>query len=419
MRRYSLLILILILIASCNSPKSKKGNTPTSFESIANKLESSRQIFWKKKEYARAIVVMQEFYSDYLTLDSKQKVKYDGAISSVFYNLSCAFSLINQKDSSVKYLQKAVDSGYSNYNWIKKDSDLINIRENEKYLSLIEKLRQTYDYEEILKQNPTYRKELQDIPGYGYQSNQALELKKFSDKYKLDSVAGKGNEISRIINLMSWVHHSVRHDGSSVNPFDRHADAIIELCKKDSRGVNCRMLATILNEVYLATGFHSHFVTCLPKNKQDTDCHVINSVFSRDLNKWIWMDPTFETWIKDNSGNFLGIEEVRERLIKGLPVYASPAINWNGKLNDGNEYLHTYMAKNLFQLQIPLISCAAFESRDLNDSPPIFLQNAQYRNRTYIQLIPVEFKPYDIEPGKINNGVYYTNDSKQFWKIPG
>jgi hypothetical protein len=419
MRRYSLLILILILIASCNSPKSSKQNTPTSFDSIANKLESSRQIFWKKKEYARAIVVMQELYSDYLKLDSKQKVKYDGAMSSLFYNLSCAFSLINQQDSSVKYLQKAVDSGYSNYNWIKKDSDLINIRENEKYLSLIEKLRQTYDYEEILRQNPTYRKELQDIPGYGYQSSQALELKKFSDKYKLDSVAGKGNEISRIINLMSWVHHTVRHDGSSVNPTDRYADAIIELCKKDNRGVNCRMMATILNEVYLATGFHSHFVTCLPKNKQDRDCHVINSVFSRDLNKWIWMDPTFETWVKDDSGNFLCIEEVRERLIKGLPVYASPSINWNGKLNDGNGYLHTYMAKNLFQLQIPLISCAAFESRDLNNSPPIFLQNAQYRNRTYIQLIPVEFRPYDIELGKINKGVYYTNDSKQFWKVPG
>ncbi len=417
MRRYSW--LILILLASCNSPKSKKANTSTSFDSIANKLESSRQIFWKKKEYARAIVVLQEFYSDYLKLDSTQKVKYNGAIPSVFYNLSCAFSIINQKDSSVKYLQKAVDSGYSNFKWIKKDSDLINIRENEKYLSLVEKLRQTYDYEEILNQNPTYQKEFQDIPSYEYQSNQALELKKFRNKYNLDSVAGKGNEISRIINLMSWVHHTVRHDGSSVNPSDRHADAIIELCKKDNRGVNCRMLATILNEVYLATGFHSHFVTCLPKNKQDPDCHVINSVFSNDLNKWIWMDPTFETWVKDESGNFLGIEEVRERFIEGLPVNASPSINWNGKLNDGNEYLHTYMAKNLFQLQIPLISCAAFESRDLNDSPPLFLQNAQYRNRTYIQLIPVEFRPYDIELGKLNKGVYYTNDSKQFWKIPG
>lgn len=419
MRRYSLLILIVFLIACCNLPKSSKENTPTLFDSIVNKLESSRQKFWKKKEYTKAIDVMQQMYSGYLKLDSTQKVKYDGAISSVFYNLSCAFAIINQNDSSVKYLQKAVDSGYSNYNWIKKDSDLINIRENDKYLSLVEKLRQTYDYEEILRQNLTYRKELQDIPRYEYQSNQALELINLLNKYNLDFVAGKGNEISRIINLMSWVHHIVRHDGNSLNPSDRHADAIIELCKKENRGVNCRLMATILNEVYLATGFHSHFVTCLPKNKKDPDCHVINLVFSKDLNKWIWMDPTFETWVKDDTDNFLGIEEVRERLIKGLPVNASPSINWNGKLNDGNEYLHTYMAKNLFQLQIPLISCAAFESRNLNDSQPLILKNVQKRNRTYIQLIPVEFRPNDIELGKLSKGVYYTNDSKQFWKTPG
>lgn len=113
------------------------------------------------------------------------------------------------------------------------------------------------------------------------------------------------------------------------------------------------------------------------------------------------MSPTFETWVKDDKGYLLGIEEVRQRLVNNQPVVVSPTINWNGKPygGGGDAYLHHYMAKNLFQLKIPSVSCAAFESR--NDLSSIQLQKPKEVKKFYIQLIPEEFNHQNVEMGKM------------------
>jgi hypothetical protein len=61
--------------------------------------------------------------------------------------------------------------------------------------------------------------------------------------------------------------------------------------KSTSKGVNCRHLTIALNEMYLSMGILSRYVTCLPKDENDQDCHVINSVYSTQLQKWLWIDP--------------------------------------------------------------------------------------------------------------------------------
>ena len=75
------------------------------------------------------------------------------------------------------------------------------------------------------------------------------------------------------------------------------------------------------------------------------------------------MDPTLETYVKDGNGNLLSIADVRERLVKELPVFAAPEINVIGEaVEDGGEgYLHDYMTKNLFRISIPLFSIPAYE----------------------------------------------------------
>ena len=280
-----------------------------------------------------------------------------------------------------------------------------SLRNEPKYLTLVDKMKQTADFEYILKQAKTYKSEEQKLPEFSFQEDSAVKLIELKNKYKLDSVAGNGDEVSQIIRLMQWVHHTIRHDGNSNNPWDTHADALIEVCKKEKRGVNCRMIATILNEVYLAKGYKSQFVTCLPKSKTDPDCHVINSVFSKKLNKWLWMDATFETWVKDEKGNLLGIQDVRERLISGLPLVASPKLNWNGNPNDPENYLHNYMAKNLFQICIPQKSNSGYE-------------NLSYQDRCYVQLITDEYQKENPEMNGLKDQVYYTTDLEQFWKHP-
>ena len=74
------------------------------------------------------------------------------------------------------------------------------------------------------------------------------------------------------------MHDNIPHDGSSSWPEERNAIAMYELCKREESGINCRMLAQVLNECYLSMGLKSRYVTCLPRIMVG-DCHVINVVY--------------------------------------------------------------------------------------------------------------------------------------------
>ena len=195
------------------------------------------------------------------------------------------------------------------------------------------------------------------IPEFTYQSKDNPNLQKIRKELNLDSIAGKGSELSQIFNLLHWIHYLIRHDGNSYNPDSKNAIDLIQVCKTENRGVNCRMMAIILNECYLSMGIKSRYITCMPKETEFNDCHVINMVFSKDLNKWIWIDPTFGAYVMDEKGNLLGIQEVRERLIKGEPLIINADANWNREsLQTKEHYLNYYMAKNLYRMECPLSS---------------------------------------------------------------
>ena len=424
MRVFVLMASILFICFGCRDSK-KAAHHKDSFDEIMAQRNTEVKKLWEEGKYPEFITCIQETNRYIQKNGGAYKAKYQNLSPSVYYYISRAFAILNQKDSAFANLQKAIELGYTDYYGLSKDTSFKSLRDDIQYRSLLEQIK-NFSYEEILAQFPAYSEQKIILPYYTYQSENDKGLNDLREKYKLDSVAGNGDEISKIINLMGWVHNTVRHSNGTYPP-DRHADAMIEFCKIENRGGNCRVLATILNETYLAMGFKSHFVTCLPLSKTDHECHVINCVFSKTLNKWVWMDPTFDTWVKDEKGNYLDIEEVRERLVKGLPVKTSPRINWNGKSHDGEEYLHHYMAKNLFQLNIPLNSCAAFENADYKPRKESIMlpktkknmsDGSNLKGRTYIQLIPANYKPENIEPGKLINGVYYTTDSKQFWKKP-
>ena len=252
------------------------------------------------------------------------------------------------------------------------------------------------------------------IPKFEYQSAENPNLKKIRQDLKLDSIAGKGSELSQIFNLLHWVHNLVKHDGSSNNPTLKNAIELINVCKVENRGVNCRMLATILNECYLSLGIKSRYITCMPKETNFDDCHVINMVYSNELKKWIWIDPTFDSYVMDEKGNLLGIQEVRERLIKGQPLILNADANWNREnLQTKKDYLENYMAKNLYRLQTPLIS--EYDTETWKSGKEV----------TYVELIAldgIEQTPQKKEQTNNSTGVkftyYKTNNPNLFWTKP-
>ena len=252
------------------------------------------------------------------------------------------------------------------------------------------------------------------IPKFEYQSADNPNLNKIKQDLKLDSIAGKGSELSQIFNLLHWVHNLVKHDGSSNNPTLKNAIDLIKVCKLENRGVNCRMLATILNECYLSMGIKSRYITCMPKETEFDDCHVINMVYSKELKKWIWIDPTFDSYVMDEKGNLLGIQEIRERLVKGLPLVLNADANWNREnLQTKEAYLENYMAKNLYRLETPLIS--EYDTETWKSGKEV----------TYIELLPldgIEQIPQKKEQTNSKTGVkfiyYKTNNPNLFWTKP-
>lgn len=252
------------------------------------------------------------------------------------------------------------------------------------------------------------------VPIFSYQSIENPNLIKIRKDLKLDSIAGTGNEISKILNLLHWVHDIIRHDGSSSNPTVKNAIDLIKVCKTENRGVNCRMMATILNECYLSMGIKSRYITCMPKETEFDDCHVINMVYSTEFKKWIWIDPTFDAYVMNEKGELLGISEVRERLINGKTLILNPEANWNKKTSQTKaEYLETYMAKNVYRLQTPLVS--EYDSETWKSGKEI----------TYVELLPldgIEQIPQKKESTNTKTGVkftyYKTNNPNLFWAEP-
>ncbi|MHB9141415.1 MAG: transglutaminase domain-containing protein, partial [Paludibacter sp.] len=193
---------------------------------------------------------------------------------------------------------------------------------------------------------------------------------------------------------------------------------LIKVCRTEKRGVNCRMMATILNECYLSLGFKSRYVTCMPKETEFEDCHVINMVYSNDLSKWIWIDPTFDAYIMNEQGKLLGLAEVRKRLINDKPLILNPEANWNRENSQTKEdYLNNYMAKNLYRLQCPISSEYDTES------------SKEGKTVTYLELLPLDGlvqtpqKPENpdlksSQQTKYSRLNYKTNNPNLFWSKP-
>ncbi|HEY5653771.1 MAG TPA: hypothetical protein VIR63_05315 [Pontiella sp.] len=55
----------------------------------------------------------------------------------VWYNLGCSYALTNQADDAFEALSKAVELGYCDYEWMKKDQDLKNLHADPRFESLL------------------------------------------------------------------------------------------------------------------------------------------------------------------------------------------------------------------------------------------------------------------------------------------
>ncbi len=404
--RYALIILALLTLIACQQDPSNQR-----FEKFASVQDSLFVRAYQKRDIGTYQTLLNEYLLKYNKLSESDQKKFAGSLSNIYYNFCCAYALSGDKANALSSLKKSMEAGYTDYSHIQVDKDLDGIRNENEFKNLTGQLRKIGDFVYILKKAEAYDPDdKRTLPEFTYQSADDPNLVALRTAFNLDSVAGAGNDVTKIKNLLHWIHTLIPHDGNHGNPVVKNAMSMIKECKRDNRGLNCRGLATVLNECYLSIGIKSRFVTCLPKDslKMDNDCHVINMVYCKSLKKWIWIDPTNEAYVTNEKGELLSIEEVRERIIKELPLIVNPEANWNMKSPVViSEYLYRYMAKNLYMLECPVNSQYDTET------------NAQGKVVSYIRLVPMDY--FDQKPDKKeSNGniIYKTNNPKIFWQTP-
>ncbi|WP_372365450.1 tetratricopeptide repeat protein [Candidatus Uabimicrobium sp. HlEnr_7] len=63
-----------------------------------------------------------------------------------YYNLACAYSLNNEASKGINALEKAIDNGYDNLDWLLSDGDLRGIHKHPRFEKLVKKLKKINSY---------------------------------------------------------------------------------------------------------------------------------------------------------------------------------------------------------------------------------------------------------------------------------
>ena len=267
------------------------------------------------------------------------------------------------------------------------------------------------DYLSLLVDYKTYNSPSSEkVPTFEYRNQNNLDLEKLRTHFISDSVINSKDEFAQIIGLMQWVHNRIKHNGSN-NLSDSRSLKILESYDRNRKGVNCRAMSIVLNDIYLAMGYKARIVSCMPHEDYDTESHVTNLVYSKSLKKQVYMDPTFSAYVTDESGLILDHSEIRSALINGDTLIVKGGLSHNGKPYEGgqNNYLNKYMAKNLFRFSSPLTSEYGYE----------------YSNpdMVFINLNPTGYRDKEIVYNKMikNRRIGYNQfiqDDSKFWNYP-
>lgn len=311
----------------------------------------------QQKQYAQAVQRLEELTTQLPSapIDSEKGV-LNYIENTACYHIARYQALAQNKKAAIKAFERSLDKGFYNYYDASHCQDFVSLQTDKDFRRLVERLEKIGNFKQLLKEGNSYCNETK-LPSFSYMSPNDSNLVQLRQQCNLDSVAGGGDELSKIKNLLVYIHNTIRHDGASMLSFkEKNALAIMKICKQENRGVNCRMLATVLNECYLAMGFKSRIVTCMPKIYIE-DCHVINTVYSVTLDKWLWVDPTDNAYVMDENGVMLGIAEVRHRLRNDQPLVLNEDANFNNiEKKVKEQYLDYYMAKNLYYIECPVES---------------------------------------------------------------
>lgn len=224
----------------------------------------------------------------------------------------------------------------------------------------------------------------------------ALEIR---DYFQLDTLYPENATTwEKAVAIGKFVSSNIPHANQKKWPKDVNAIGLWEYTKEVEPAFNCRLHSILTFELLLSAGIVARYITCMPQDKDDPDCHVVNEVWLPELNKWAMIDTDMGGhYVTDRNGTPLSLKEMREHYISGEKMLMHPAF---GKAQRDNDY-YAYMAKNTYWF-----ACWGTLTYYQED----YKNNKDVNRDSYVNLVPSGFKPFYFDEGYI-----VTTDTEKFW----
>ena len=226
----------------------------------------------------------------------------------------------------------------------------------------------------------------------------AAEIREY---FQLDTLFDEtASTWEKTLAIARFVATNIPHANQTVQPEKRNSIYLWEYTKNTEPAFNCRLHSIMMFELLSSVGIEATYITCMPADRNDTDCHVVNQVWLPELGKWVMIDSdSGGFYATDEDSNLLSLQEMRDSYIQGKTILYHPQFTETG---GSDSWYYDYMAKNTYWF-----SC--WETIHFDQEPATGKDAGRY-----IHLVPKGFKPFGI-----NNSDIVTNDSGQFWAAPG
>ncbi|PKO95353.1 MAG: hypothetical protein CVU12_10425 [Bacteroidetes bacterium HGW-Bacteroidetes-7] len=233
-------------------------------------------------------------------------------------------------------------------------------------------------------------------------------LKELRSSYRIDKLVAEDNtEFEKIKSILDWTNSQWSHNGSN-SPSKSDALTILKEAKegKQFRCVEYGIVAAAaMNSIGIPArtlGLKSRDVEKVRRGAG----HVVTEVYSKELGKWIFMDPQMNIIPVLNGMPLNGVEFQKEIYSKNPEL---KLVNKQGELNseDRKSYIK-WIGKYLFYFDV------LFDQKTL-DSDKFKAINGM----TKVTLVPVGYKEPKVFQRRYKiNYSYYTNLLNDFYRNP-
>lgn len=221
-----------------------------------------------------------------------------------------------------------------------------------------------------------------------------LRAREIRNYFRLDTLVNPAAATwDNTLALARFVSCNIPHANQKVQPQKRNAIALWEYSRTIEPAFNCRLHAIMLHELLHASGIVSRFVTCLPADSLDNDCHVVNIVWLPERQKWAMIDSDMQAWIEGPDAGPLSLQEMRGRTVAETSMEVHPLTE-----NEVYDGLLSYWAKNLYWFE-------CWEETGYGKEP-------DGKGRSVV-LLPPGFEGFGLDESTVR-----TSDDARFWAAP-